>query len=447
MKVVSTFGLYLKFVIPFLACFPTKVFGNYQSVRRTGDSMSYLGVDQHGYSDVFISQQGSPEQNVGKVIDMMGGISRFIGRDDIVVLKPNAQRFNQGMTNTDTIKGFIDLVLAIPGFSGEIIIAENHQYQKDDKTGWVTEQRNGRYNLDELVNHYHRKGVYNVSQYRWRAAGPCRYPLEGNAQGQRRVRGPADGDGYVWMEDNYYRAPSGRKCLMTYPVFTSPFSGLCIDLKHGAWEKGRYLERKVRFINFAALNHHGRYAGVSASVKNLMGVVDMTCGFPGDTPEGTYNTHHIGVSRLKHWLSYGHWRISAYKGPLRFIFEDFCYRNFRFTGGVLGHFMANVRFPDLNIISAELVGWGDRRDMTKAFRPRTVLASIDPVALDYTAAREVLLSGTPPQEKEASGIRYYELNNPDDQAGPFFRFLYETHGQGIGNLQRDKIRLHKHLFS
>ena len=74
---------------------------------------------------IYEAKNGTPEQNMIKVIEMMGGINQFIGIDDIVVLKPNAQWWNQGMTNTDAMKGFIDLVLGIPGFKGEIIIAEN----------------------------------------------------------------------------------------------------------------------------------------------------------------------------------------------------------------------------------------------------------------------------------------------------------------------------------
>ena len=50
------------------------------------------------------------------------------------------------MTNTDAMKGFIDLILSIPGFMGEITIAENHQLQKDESRGWVTDQRNGQFN-------------------------------------------------------------------------------------------------------------------------------------------------------------------------------------------------------------------------------------------------------------------------------------------------------------
>ena len=86
------------------------------------------------------------------------------------------------------------------------------------------------------------------------------------------------------------------------------------------------------------------------------------------------------------------------------VITDYCYRNFHHTGGVLGFFMAHVRMPDLHIIAADLVGWGDRRRLDLACRPRAVLASTDPVALDYIAAKEILLPGTPPEAREVAGV-------------------------------------------
>lgn len=405
---------------------------------NTTANSTALGIDDDGISRIYLVRNGAPQQNITKIIEMMGGIETIIKPTDIVVLKPNAQWWNQGTTNTDAMQGFIDLVLGIPNFSGEIIIAENHQYDGDNSRGWDTDQRNGKFNLNELVEHYQSRGYKNVTKYHWRVAGTTALPLEGDAQGNSRVTGPEQGDGYVWLEDSFYLSPAGRKCVMTYPVFTSSYSGITIDLKNGAWKDGTWLNNtNVRFINFSALNHHGLYCGVTASVKNLMGVVDMSCGFPGDLPEGTYNTHHIGVSKLKE-LSRRRlvWRIAGTD-----IFRRYCYRNFHHTGGALGYFMKHVRMPDLNIITAERVGWGSRVDLAKSFQSKTILASQDPVALDYMAAREVLLSGTPPQETSSDGYRYHELNNPDIKDGPFHKFLAETVKQGVGTLLTGKMQL------
>ena len=404
-----------------------------------------LGVDEDGLSHVYMSRNGTPEQNVQKVVEMMGGVEKFVGPKDIVVLKPNAQWWNQGMTNTDAMQGFIDMVLDIPSFLGEIIIADNHQFSGDDSRGWTTSDRNGKFNYNELVDYYQEKGHENVTKYHWHVGGRTTTPLEGDAQGNRQVSGPQEGDGYVWLEDVFYLAPGGRKCPMTYPVFTSAYSGITIDLKNGAWKNGSYLQdRKVRFINFSAINHHGYYCGVTASVKNLMGVVDMSCGFQGDTPENTFNTHHIGVSKIIIWKkSKILMRIFSSLG-LSFAFVGYCYQNFHHTGGALGYFMRHVRMPDLNIITAERIGWGSRIDVNKSFQPKVILAGTDPVALDYIAARDVLLPGTPPDVLFwDSGKTYYELNNSENKDGPFFKFLNETSQQGIGTLSNEKIKIHE----
>ena len=405
-----------------------------------------LGVGEHGISNVYIARNSSPEANIAKVIEMTGGIEKHIGKRDIVVLKPNAQWYNQGMTNTDAMKGFIDLVLAIPNFDGEIIIAENHHIQKDETRGWVTEERNGQFNYNELIEHYQLQGKKNVTKYHWHNAGKCTHPQQHNACCGNIVNHPSQGDGYVWLTNCYYVSPSGNKCVMTYPVFTSAYSGLTIDLKNGVWEDGKFSKRPVKLINFSALNHHGRYSGVTASVKNLMGVVDMTCGWHGDAPEGAYNVHHVGVSKKITWLN-AHWRISKYRGRLRDLFEDFCCRNFYHAGGALGYWMKHVRMPDLNIITAEIVGWASRTDVNKSCKTKAIIASLDPVALDYIAGKEILLPVTPKDLKEKTGKKYYDLHNPDNKSSPFYKFLLETHKQGIGNLDVDKIKIHSFDFN
>ncbi len=83
-----------------------------------------------------------------KVLEMVGGIEAIVDKKDIVILKPNAQWWNQGMTNTNAMKQFIEEVLGIPGFSGEIIIAENHHYAVDNSRGWTTKKRNGDFNYN-----------------------------------------------------------------------------------------------------------------------------------------------------------------------------------------------------------------------------------------------------------------------------------------------------------
>lgn len=391
-----------------------------------------LGTEKSGVSLVYKAQGGSPEENMEHLLSMIGGIENIIDKNDIVVLKPNAQWWAQGMTNTDSMKSFMNAVLTLQGFKGEIIIAENHQYKDVNGRGWSTSKRNGSYNFNELIEYFHSKGFNNVSKYHWRAAGPNPKPREGDDAGDgAAIKGPSDGDGYVWRDDIVYVSPHGKKCWMTYPVFTSKYSGITVDLKNGPWKDGSYLkDRKVKFINFSALNHHSKYCGVTASVKNLMGVVDMTCGFHAPTPEGTYNVHFIGLNKfiLKHL-----WRIPSSK--IREAMWSFAHKNFHFTGGALGKFIKEIRFPDLNIITAHHVGWGSRTDPLKSSYPKALLCSRDPVALDYIAAKHILLKETPENEPD-----FLSLNDPDDSGGPFYRFLSECHKQGIGNFSKKHIR-------
>jgi hypothetical protein len=173
----------------------------------------------------------------------------------------------------------------------------------------------------------------------------------------------------------------------------------------------------------------------------------MSCGFPGDEPEDTYNTHYIGVSRLDKWNKNKFFRHVISRLGLSTAFLRYRYRNFHFTGGALGCFMKNVRRPDLNIITAEIVGWGSRTDVTKSFHAKTVLAATDPVALDYIAARDVLLPATPKGLHQYEGLMYTQLNDPDDKKGPFYRFLLEAAQEGAGELSEEYIRVVSHRFA
>ena len=391
-----------------------------------------LGVHQDGYSYVYMASGSTPEQNMKKTIELLGGIEKIISENDIVLLKPNAQWWNQGMTNTDAMKAFMQMVLDIPGFGGEIIVADNHQYKEPNSRAWTTQHRNGMFNYNELIEYFNKQGFNNVTKYHWRCAGPNPNPLQGDASSGQRVTGPEDGDGYVWRDDIVYKAPNDHICWMTYPVFTSTYSGITIDFKNGPWKNGTYLkDRKLKFINFSALNHHGPYSGVTASVKNLMGVVDMTCGFQGSEPEGTYNVHYVGVSNMIRYKKRIHWRFRF----LRSLLDKAAYKDFHYTGSALGKFMASIRIPDLNIITAEWVGWGSRTDVSKSVYPRTILASRDPVAIDYVAARDILLEVTPNTQR-----KYRQLNDPTLETGPFNKFLISCNNEKIGNLDPTKIK-------
>jgi len=413
------------------------------------DQKKPLGNSDDGFSHIYLSKNGTPEVNMKQVTEMMGGIESIIGPNDVVLLKPNAQWWSQGMTNTDAMKAFIELIFDIPDFTGEIIIADNHHYRDDNSRAWTTKQRNGRFNYNELIDYFNEKGHANITKYHWHDAGPNPHNRQGDASGNRRTNGPKEGDGYVWCNDLIYETPSGRKCMMTYPIFTSSYSGLTIDLKNGVWENGEYTGQPLKFINFSALNHHGTYAGVTASVKNLMGVVDMTCGHHGTEPEGFYNMHYIGDEGVLNMYSEKavyYFRKLGLKSLGKAVGSSLkraSHFNFFYTGGALGFWMKNIRLPDLNIVTAEWVGWGGRTSQTQRSHMKTILASIDPVALDYCAAKYVLLPAT---LSERGGIELMQLHNPDEEESVFRKFLVESHKQGIGTIHKNKMRVSIHDY-
>ena len=390
------------------------------------------------YSHIYESKNGTPEQNMVKVLEMMGGIETIIGKDDIVIIKPNGQQIRHNMTNTNTIKACIDKVLNVRGFRGEIIIAENHHSHPVNTAGWTTMFRNGDYNLNELVAHYQDRGIANVTKYHWRDGGtvPNSGPME--ADGGRIVFGPGEGDGYVWMDEEY--SYNGKKAKMSYPIFTSAYSGVTVDFKDGAWKDGKYTGQPVTFINMSALRNHSN-AGVTATIKNYLGVVDLTCGYSGSEPRGYYNFHYIAVE----WPAIGILRNGmksfitsrfARKQELVRKIADYAGPQDGALGGAVGHFMNTVRKADLNIIAAEYAGHEGRRK-TPA-HTKTVLASTDPVALDYYAGKYVLF---PLGGKRAA------LNNPDNPRGTFHKYLNCCHAQGVGTLDETKMMIHQFNFN
>jgi hypothetical protein len=383
---------------------------------------------EHRVSEIFTAKNGSPRQNVAKVIEMMGGIEKLIGREDIVILKPNAQWWNQGRTNLDAMKGFIDLVLGIPDFKGEIIIAENHHFldesrpegEQDNVRGWThLSEINGnidgvKHNLNTLIQLYRAQGYRNVTKYHWRDGGP-KLDVWGNGQKGGIVSSPVDGDGYVWSDIDYtftgFLGLKKWRVKMTYPIFTSTYSGITVDFKNGAFKRkgetgGEYLpDKPVKFINFAVLNTHGKDTGITASVKNYMGITDLSCGYWGLGPKGYFNVHACGESYYP------------------------CAK-----GGPLGYFMKNIRKADLNIVTAEWVGWGSRIDPSKATRMRTVLASEDPIALDYYGAKYLL--------HPLSSKVYHDPEDPKSSARRFLQLALKASGEGTLNERLMQVNQH-----
>ena len=93
-------------------------------------------------STIYRSLNGTPSENLTKVIELMGGIDKIIGENDVVVIKPNVQWWNHGATNLSALKTLVDLIMNRPsGFFGEVVIAENcHRGSEPwtvEESGWM----------------------------------------------------------------------------------------------------------------------------------------------------------------------------------------------------------------------------------------------------------------------------------------------------------------------
>ncbi|MCP4575534.1 MAG: DUF362 domain-containing protein, partial [Deltaproteobacteria bacterium] len=236
---------------------------------------------------VYRAVNGRPELNLSKVVRLMGGIEKVIGPDDVVVIKPNVQWWNQGAPNLAAVKRFVELVMErTGGFNGEVVLAENcHRGDKpwtSMHSGWAPVfSRNsdieGISNYNELSSYLKKTYGNRFTVSHWIDADT----------GGKRVNGPADGPGYVYCDgtsgvplisfDNGVVGDEYREVIMSYPVFKTD-KGTIVDFKNGIWKKGAYTDQPLKFINFSALNHHSTYCGATSSVKNYMGIGDISGG-------------------------------------------------------------------------------------------------------------------------------------------------------------------------
>lgn len=372
---------------------------------------------------IFRAINGSPEQNLTKVIDLMGGIEKLIGSDDTVLIKPNVQWWNQGAPNLPALKTFVDLVMERPGgFKGGVVLAENcHRGPRpweSDSSGWAHDfERNS-----EITNvtNYNELARILKGKYRDRFST---YHLIDVDTGNKRVFGPSDGPGYVYCDgsngvplitcENGGKGSNHRATIMTYPIIKTD-KGTIIDFKHGVWERGSYTGQPLRFINFSALNHHSTYCGMTSAIKNYMGITDLSGGADpsngGCLTKNYYNFHSFPFNK---------WSPGPQPGML---------------GAEIGTFIKTIRKADLNITTAEWVGLVSRTESPVA-HTKAILASTDPVALDYHAARYILFPNS-----------NLSIHNPDNKNGPLYPILAKCAESGGGFLDENNVEVKSYDF-
>lgn len=366
---------------------------------------------ENGLSTVYRSVSGSPGQNMAKLVEMMGGIGKIVGADDVVVIKPNAQWWNQGGPNLSSLKTLVEMITERPGgFRGEVVLAENiHRGARpweNTYSGWVPRfVRNADiadiHNLNELSEHLKRICGEKFSVYH----------LIDVEDGGKRVSGPAEGNGYVYCDgtagvpllsyDNGCQRDDYRAVIMTYPIIRTD-RGTLIDFKDGVWEKGAYTGQPLKFINLASLNHHSGYCGATSAIKNYLGVTDISGGHGGHDP-------HDNGKLTKDYYNFHAFPFNEWKpGPVPGM-----------IGAEIGVFWKTIRRADLNITTAEWVGLASRTDPPVA-HTRAVLASTDAVALDYHAFKYVLHPN--------SRVPVHDPDSPKSPVNQYLRKCVETGG-------------------
>jgi hypothetical protein len=394
---------------------------------------------------IYVGKEQGPAGNVDAALGKIGGIGKVIGADDIVVIKVSAQWWNQGMTNVAAVRRAIEHVLEIPGWKGEVVVFENTHFvvpdkKPDDPSRGLTRawshpsdrnvDVNGWNKLGDLIPHFAGMNA-PVSFYGLVDGGgsdlagdPWFDPKHEHGTYGGDDRGPiAAGDtrdGYHWDFGKVFRLRRSRiayaQTPLTWPRFTSPRSGLVIDLKDGVMrrENGALVKdaRALKFINMTTANEHGS-TGFTGACKSPMGVVDMSAGALGNHPRvaGYQSVHYFGRTGRPNGEADPTWRMA---GPLAF------WNN-------------NVRRADLYLTVAEWVavttpGYDGSDDMrhhaATALRAGHVVAGTDPVAIDAWCVKNLI---APRAETHKAMLA---LDNPDSKVSRFLRYFRQVAGWG-----------------
>ncbi|MHA1667879.1 MAG: DUF362 domain-containing protein [Candidatus Heimdallarchaeaceae archaeon] len=239
------------------------------------------------------------------------------------------------------------------GFDGEIVIADNGQGR--GSMDWdQTNSEDKKQSVQDIVDFFSKNN--KISVFLW------------DNIGWNKVQEYSAGDnesGYIV----YDTADEETGIYTSYPKFETIY-GTKISFKYGIWNETAY-EKRLKIINFPVLKSHSGY-GVTAAMKNYMWVQTQK-------------------------LANGHEKVA--------------------TGG-MGTLMAECGLPTLNILDAiwvnanpsPSVNVGPSTTYSEATRVNVILASLDPIALDYWAAKHILV-----QTAELLGKKNIETINPDEK--------------------------------
>ena len=276
----------------------------------------------------------------------------MIRSNDVVLIKVNAQWKYRGCTNSDLVRGLIQRILDHPGrFKGEVVIIENGQGRGSLNCDTSAGYGDGAVHAN--ANNGNHSFVYLVNEV---FSDPrVSYYLLDNIRGTFIEKTDHVTDGYRTIGN------------ISYPCFTTA-GGHRIELREGVWQ-GNFFSQNLKLINLPVLKHHDEGGSeITASLKHFYGILSMADGNSG-------------------------------------------YRHYSGLGDTCGNMIALIRTPILNIIDAI---WVSHLSISgyppnTTFRANQVMASQDPVALDYCAAKYILfpIDQNPRHHPSFPGIDYW----------------------------------------
>jgi hypothetical protein len=299
-----------------------------------------LGLNVHAGVDSLLHLMGRKGLKFYRLAmpSELGGPSGLIGSDDVVLLKVNAQWKYKGCTNIDLVRGIIQSILNHPdGFTGEVVIFENGQGR-------------GSLYCDNMMAG--KRAIYPDDGVHANAENESHHFMHRGDEGFDEPRGASyllDPVRTTFIDDNDHFTDGYRRFQnVSYPCFTTA-GGRRIELREGIWNSSGYSDN-IKLINIPVLKHHDQNGSeITASLKHFYGILSMADGYSG-------------------------------------------FRHYSGLGETCGKMVACVKTPVLNIIDAIWVSHSSLKGYPAdtTFRAHQILASQDPVALDYWAAKNIL---------------------------------------------------------
>jgi uncharacterized protein (DUF362 family) len=261
------------------------------------------------------------------------GTNGLISADDVVLIKVNAQWKYRGCTNSDLVQGLIQCIIEHPdGFKGEVVIIDNGQGR-----GSLNCDTSAAYGNSEV----HANAEDESHSFLWLVNS-----LFKDARISAYLLDPLS---ETFINDSDHQT-AGYRLLedVSYPCFTTP-GGRRVELGQGIWN-GSSFDHGLKLINIPVLkNHDWGGSEITGALKHVYGLLSM---------------------------SDGQWNFRHYSG----------------LGETSGKMMVSVHTPVLNIMDGIWVSQGavEGYPESATFRANQIVASQDPVALDYWAAKYIL---------------------------------------------------------